>query len=112
MEHILIPLMDNELSPRFDLAPEALIVSVTRETSAMGTLSERVINFEAPSAEAMYRLVMAENIQTIICAGIEKEVYEFLKRKGIRVLDNICGPVDPILEAYLTGLLSSGQNYF
>lgn len=112
MENILIPLMDNELSPRFDLAPEVLIVSITRETSAMGTLSERVVTFETPSAEAMYRLVMAENIQTIICSGMEKEVFEFLKRKGINVLDNVCGPVDPILEAYLAGQLSSGQNYF
>jgi predicted Fe-Mo cluster-binding NifX family protein len=112
MENILIPLMDNELSPRFDLAPEVLIISITRETSAMGTLSERIINLETPSAEAMYRLVMAENIQTIICAGMENEVFEFLKRKGIRVVDNVCGPVDPILEAYLAGQLSSGQNYF
>lgn len=112
MENILIPIMDNELAPRFDLAPEVLILSVTRETSAMGRISEKVINFEAPSAEAMYRLVMAENIQTIICAGIEKEVFEFLKRKGIRVIDNVCGPADPVLEAYLIGSLSPGQNYF
>ena len=112
MENILIPLMDNELSPRFDLAPEILIISITRETSAMGTLSERIVNLETPSAEAMYRLVMAENIQTIICAGMESEVYEFLKRKGVKVVDNVCGPVDPILEAYLAGRLSPGQNYF
>lgn len=112
MENILIPLMDNDLSPRFDLAPEVLIVSITRETSAMGTLNEKVIHFETPSAEAMYRLVMAENIQTIICAGIEKEVYEFLRRKDIRVVDNVCGPVDPVLEAYLAGHLSPGQSYF
>ncbi|WFS61413.1 NifB/NifX family molybdenum-iron cluster-binding protein [Pseudodesulfovibrio thermohalotolerans] len=112
MENILIPIMDDELSPRFDLAPEVLIISITRETSAMGTLNERVISFETPSAEAMYRLVMAENIQTIICAGMENEVFEFLKRKGIKVIDNVCGPVDPILEAYLAGQLSPGQYYF
>lgn len=112
MEKILIPIMDNELAPRFDLAPSVLIVSVSRETSAMGKISERVLALESPSAEAMYRLVMAETVQTIICAGMEREVYEFLKRKGIKVIDDVCGPVDSVLEAFLIHKLLPGQNYY
>jgi len=112
MEKILLPILDNNLAPRFDLTADVLIVSVTRETSAMGKIKERVVVLDSPSAESMYRLVMAENIQTIICAGIEKEVFSFLKRKGIEIIDNICGPVDVIMEAYLIGKLHPGQNYF
>ena len=47
-----------------------------------------------------------------IMAGIEKEFFEFLEWKGIRVLDDICGPVDIILEAFLGGTLSSGQYHY
>ena len=112
MEKILIPLLQNELAPRFDLAPSVLIVSVSRETSVMGKINERIVAIETPSSESMYRLITTEAIQTIICAGIEKEVYEFLKRKGIKVIDNVCGPVDPVLEAYLIHKLSPGQSYF
>lgn len=112
MERILIPLLDNELSPRLDLAPEVLVVSITRETSAMGKVEERVVVLETPSAEAVCRLAVAENIHTVICAGIEKEHYDFLEWKGITVIDDICGPVDTILEAYLMRKLSSGQSYY
>ncbi len=112
MEKILIPLYDNDMAPRFDLASDVLVVSVTRETSAMGKINEKVMVLDAPSGEAMYRLVMSENIMTIICAGIEKEMIEFLTGKGIDVIDNICGPADAILEAYLMGKLASGQSYY
>lgn len=112
MEKILIPLLDNDLAPRFDLASDILVVSVTRETSAMGKINEKIVVLGSPSGEAMYRLIMSENIMTIICAGIEKEIYDFLRRKGITIIDNICGPADAILEAYLMGKLSPGQSYF
>ena len=112
MEKILIPLHENEVAPRFDLASEALVVSVTRETSVMGQIHERVVILDAPSGEAMYRLVMSETIMTIICAGIEKEIYDFLKRKGIDVIDDVCGPSDAVLEAYLMGKLAPGRNLY
>ncbi|SOB60761.1 conserved protein of unknown function [Pseudodesulfovibrio profundus] len=112
MAKTLIPLHDNELAPRFDMASEALIVTITRETSAMGRIDERVVVLDAPSGESMCRLAINESIETVICAGIEKEFFEFLEWKGIRVLDDICGPVDIILEAFLGGTLSSGQYYY
>ena len=112
MEKILLPILDNDLAPRFDLTTDALVVSITRETSAMGKVEERVVVLEGMSAEAMCRLAVTEAVQTVICAGIEKEFFDFLEWKGIRVVDDICGPVDAILEAYLGGHLSSGQSYF
>ncbi|QGY41741.1 dinitrogenase iron-molybdenum cofactor biosynthesis protein [Pseudodesulfovibrio cashew] len=112
MEKILIPLLDNELAPRFDLAADVLVVSLIRETSAMGRVEEMVTVLEDPSAEAMCRLAVKAGVQTVICAGIEKEFFDFLEWKGIRVLDDICGPVDVILEAYLGGRLATGQSYY
>lgn len=112
MEKILIPILENDLAPRFDMATEALLVSIIRETSAMGRVEEKVAVLETPSAESMCRLAQNEAVQTVICAGIEKDSYDFLEWKGIQVLDDICGPVDAILEAYLGGRLSTGQNYF
>jgi len=112
MEKILIPLFENELAPRFDMAGDILIVSITRETSAMGQVEEKVVVLDTPSAESMCRLAITENVQTVICAGIEKEFFDFLEWKGIRVLDDICGPVDVILEAFLGGKLTTGKSYY
>jgi predicted Fe-Mo cluster-binding NifX family protein len=112
MEKIIIPIFDNQLAPRFDLAGEALVVSIIRETSVMGRVEEKVVVLDTPSAEAMCRLAVKETAQTVICAGIEKEFFDFLEWKGIRVLDDICGPVDTILEAFLGGRLAPGQSYY
>jgi predicted Fe-Mo cluster-binding NifX family protein len=112
MEKILIPILDNDMAPRFDLATEVLIVSLTRETSVMGKIEEKVLVLDSASPEAMCRLALNEHVQTVICAGIEKEFYDFLDWKGIRVLDDICGPVDVILEAFLMGNLAPGQNHY
>ena len=57
----------------------------------------------------MYRLIMSENILTIVCAGMEKEIFDFLRRKGVDVIDDVCGPADAVLEAYLMGKLAPGQ---
>ena len=112
MEKILIPLYENQTAPRFDLAVEALIVSITRETSVMGRVEEKVVVVKSPSAKAMCRLAVKESVQTVICAGIEKEFFDFLEWKGVRVLDDICGQVDNILEAFLGGKLTPGQDYY
>jgi len=112
MEKILIPLLDNDLAPRFDLASNVIIVSLTRETTAMGKIEEKVVVLDAPSPEAMCKLALAENVQTVICAGIEKEFFDFLEWKGITVLDDICGPIEAILEAYLVGKLTKNQSYY
>ncbi|CCH50401.1 NifB/NifX family molybdenum-iron cluster-binding protein [Pseudodesulfovibrio piezophilus] len=112
MEKILIPLLGKELAPRFDLAAEVLVVSIIRETSAMGRVEEKNVAIENPSAESMCRAAVSEGIQTVICAGIEKEFFDFLEWKGIRVVDDICGPADIVLEAYLGGRIAHGQNYY
>ena len=108
MEKVLIPLMDNDVAPRFDMATDVLVVTITRETSAMGTIKEKVVVLNNASAEAACRLVLSENIRTVICAGIEGEYHDFLTWKGTKVLDDICGPVDIVLEAYLAGTLEKG----
>ena len=112
MEKVLIPLLDNDLAPRFDLAWDVLIVSITRETSAMGKIDEKVVVLDTPSAETMCRLAVAEGVQAVICAGIEKEFFDFLEWKGIRVFDDVIGPVDAILEAYLIGKLAPSQSHY
>jgi len=112
MEKILIPLLDSEVAPRFDMATDVLVVSCSRETNAMGTIKEKVVVLNNASAEAACRLALSENVRTVICAGIESEYYDFLTWKGTTVLDDICGPVDLVLEAYLTGTLDRGMNFY
>ena len=109
MEKILIPLLDSDVAPRFDQTTDVLVVTISREsTSAMGTIKEKVVVLNNASAEAACRLALSENIRTVICAGIEGEYFDFLTWKGTKVIDDVCGPVDVVLEAYLAGNLTPG----
>jgi len=109
MEKVLIPIYHNDVAPRFDLATDVLIVSISRETHVMGKVVEKVVVLDHASAEEMCRLTLAEAASTVICAGIEGEYFDFLEWKGTKVIDDICGPVDAILEAYLAGTLARGS---
>lgn len=112
MEKIMIPLLNSDVAPRFDTATDVLIVNITRETHAMGKIVEKVVVLDQPSPEAMCRLALSEDVSAIICAGIESEYHDFLEWKGTKVLDDICGPVDVILETYLAGTLTSGKCFY
>jgi predicted Fe-Mo cluster-binding NifX family protein len=112
MDKILIPLLDNDIAPRFDMATDVLIVSVTRGTEATDKVEKKVIVLDHASPETMCRLAINENIQTIICAGIEDEYHNYLQWKGAKILDDICGPVDDVLESYLAETLSRGKCFY
>ncbi|MDD3312214.1 NifB/NifX family molybdenum-iron cluster-binding protein [Pseudodesulfovibrio sp.] len=112
MEKILIPLLDSDVAPRFDLATDVLVVSFSRETLTMGTIKEKVVVLNNASSEAACRLALSENVRTVICAGIEAEYHDFLTWKGIKVLDDVCGPVDLVLESYLTDALEKGMCFY
>lgn len=112
MEKILLPLRDNDIAPRFDLATDVLIVTRMRKSEAADTVEEKVVVLDHASPEDMCRLAISEKIQTVICAGIESEYYDFLRWKGAKVLDNICGPVDTVLKSYLIGELLPGKCFY
>lgn len=112
MEKILIPLRDNDVAPRFDLATDVLIVTLIRKTEASDTVEEKVVVLDHASPETMCRLAISENIQTVICAGIESEYHDFLEWKGAKVMDDICGPVDAVLESHLASQLSPGMCFY
>ncbi len=109
MEKILIPLRDNDVAPRFDLATDVLIASVRRDKDTLGNVEKKVVVLDQSSSEAMCRLAISEKIQTVICAGIEDEYHDFLQWKGAKIMDNVCGPADEVLDTYLAGELSSGD---
>lgn len=104
-EKVLIPLYENEVGPRFDLTTEVLIALLTGGR----VKQQRLVVLDQGSAEGVCRMVMLEDIQTVVCAGIEEEYAQFLAWKGVRVLDGVMGPVDTVLERLASGLLQPGD---
>lgn len=107
MERMLIPLFENDVAPRFDLATDVLIVDRDGDD-----LREKVIVLTRASAEELCKLILTENVNAVICGGIEEQYRQFLTWKGIEVLDGVMGPVDLVLERHMEGALESGASLY
>jgi predicted Fe-Mo cluster-binding NifX family protein len=53
-----------------------------------------------------------QEIDTVICGGIEEEHYHYLRWKRCDVLDAVAGAVEAVLARFLAGGLKSGDMLF
>lgn len=102
---LLITLSDSEVAPRFDLTNEVLISSVG-EDGSVGESKTIVLAHE--SAEDLCQLILNEEIDTVICGGIEEEFFEYLVWKKVQILDSVLGPWERVLDRFISGRLEAG----
>ena len=102
---ILIPLHEDEVAPRFDLATDVLIVS---SSDIDEPEKHRVVVLPRASADQICNLALTEKIQVVICGGIEDTYYRYLVWKGIEVIDSVIGHYRSALSQYIKGTLQPG----
>ena len=103
---ILMPLHENDVAPRFDLATEVQIVTGVKKS---GSAVKRLVVLPRASADQLCHLILTENIQTVICSGIEDDYYQYLTWKRIQVIDSIVGSCNLALKRYFEGKLKPGD---
>jgi len=108
-EKILIPLHGNDVAPRFDLATEVL-VTVRDKNIAHG--EEKIIVLSRASAEKLCHLILTEEVDVVICSGIEEEYYQYLTWKKVRVIDSVIGSWESVLKHFYEGMLRAGDILF
>jgi predicted Fe-Mo cluster-binding NifX family protein len=91
---VLIPLLNEVVAPRFDLATDVLLAHLDADGAVTG---RKLLILPQASAERLCQLVIAETVNTVVCGGIEAEHYDYLTWKQVRVIDNVIGPVDRVL---------------
>jgi predicted Fe-Mo cluster-binding NifX family protein len=106
MSKTAIPLKDNRIIPRFDLATEILII---KSEGRSEILDKKSILLPRSSAEELCHLLLAENIDTLICGAMEEEYFEFLQWKGVDVFDSVAGAWDLAFIRWQTNQLASGD---
>jgi predicted Fe-Mo cluster-binding NifX family protein len=108
-QKILITLWESDVAPRFDLATEVLISSLGEDGSVE---QNRTIVLAHPSAEDLCNLILTEEVNVVICGGIEQEFFEYLTWKKVRVMDSVMGPWERALERFRAGQLKTGAILF
>ncbi len=104
---IIIPLSGENVSPRFDLATEVVIVEINGRQR-----NDRMIMLPSASSERLCQLILTEGADTVVCGGIEDEYYQYLTWKKIDVFDSVAGPWEAAVSRLVDGSLSSGEILF
>lgn len=102
---VLIPLLGDDVAPRFDLAPEALIVAI--DSTGRPTVEKSIVLPQA-SAEALCGLIVNEKVDVVVCCAIEEEYYQYLTWKKVKVIDSVIGSYSRVLERFVQGTLVEG----
>ena len=106
MTKVLIPLLGDDVAPRFDLAAEALVAVIDDKKRVT---EERTIILPQASAEALCNLIVMEKVDEMICCAIEEEYYQYLTWKNVKIIDSVAGSSHEILEKARIGKLRSGD---
>ncbi len=105
----LVTILENDVAPRFDLATEVLISSAGVNKKGE---KNRAIVLARESEEDLCSLILDEEIEVVICGGIEQDILDYLKWKNVRVLDSVMGPWKRALKRFREGKLASGAMLF
>lgn len=106
IKKIAVPILNEEIFPRFDLATEVLIITVADQSVIQ---DKKIIVLPRSSADELCHILLSENISTLICCAIEDEYYEFLKWKEVDVFDGVVGNWTSAFDRWTQGRLSSGD---
>ncbi len=101
-----IPVLQENIAPRFDMATEVFIILLSDE---MEVKEKKTIVLPRSSSDELCHLMLSENITTLICGAIEDEYYQFLKWKHIEIIDSIAGSWMDALERWKNNMLNFGD---
>ncbi len=102
---VLITIRQHNVAPRFDATSEVLI-ALCEKKQVVG--KPRTILMNRPSSEELCALIIKEDINIVICGGIEDSHLQYLVWKKIKVIDSVIGPYNEALRASNNGFLYSG----
>lgn len=106
---VLLTLYGEYVAPRFDLATEVLIATLGPDGKVE---EEKTIVLPQASAEKLCHMIITEDVQAVICGGIEEEYYDYLCWKRIDVVDSVIGRAATALEMYGKGNLKPGAIFW
>ena len=102
MKKILITLFDDDVAPRFDLSQDVLIATLDPDGEI---LTRRTVVLPKASAEDLCHLIISEEIDEVVCGGVDEEYHQYLTWKRVKVLDSVMGPWAEALDMVRTGRL-------
>ncbi len=97
-----IPTWSGRISPVFDVARHLLVVDVEGDAE-VGRVDAAIEETEpAPRA----RWVAQLGVNVLICGAVSVPLEAMLVSAGVQVVLHVCGPVEEVLQAFVSGRLT------
>ena len=102
---VAIPYWQGRVSPVFDVAQNLLLADVEN-----GQVIKRV-NIMLNNSDSYNRAqhILQLGAETVICGAISESFEISLQSVGVRVLSNVCGPIEDILKAFINKTLANSD---
>ena len=97
-----IPIAEGRISPVFDVARRLLLVDIENKREVSRT--EEVL--EEPELAARARRVAELGADVLVCGAISRPLEAMLLSTGVKVIPQTCGPVENVLQAFVSGQLT------
>ncbi|NLD37217.1 MAG: hypothetical protein GX654_10140 [Desulfatiglans sp.] len=98
---IAIPVWDNKVSPVFDTALKLLVVNISNnreESRFFYPIDEEDIT------QKCHRIKKLQ-LDTLICGAVSQPFLQMLLSSGLDVIQEISGPAEEVLKAYIEGTM-------
>ena len=90
------------VSPVLDVAKRLVLVETQRDVE----LARRDVVVEETELLARARCIAELRPDVVICGAISRPFDAMLRSVGIRLIPHTCGPVEEVLQAFLSGQLT------
>lgn len=102
---IAICQLKGRVSPRFNHSAE--IVTVVIENGRI--LEKKIVGLSVLEPFELAEFLTGLDVEGVICGGVKEECRQMLRWKRIRLIDNVIGNVDAVLERFMKGELQPGD---
>jgi len=102
---IATAIFKSRVSPRFDCAPEMLII----EKNNSDISERRKINTEGLTALERIKQLNKWDINVLICGGIDEQSMQLIGANNIKIYSWITGEYEDAVSSFMTGKLASGN---
>jgi predicted Fe-Mo cluster-binding NifX family protein len=92
---------EGRVSPVLDVAQRLRVVRIEGATPT----DQRDVALAAQSLCGRVQVIQATEIDVLICGALSRPLEAALASSGIRVVAQLCGDVEAVLQAYLAGRL-------
>ena len=102
---IAVPNCQGRVSPVFDVAARLTLVHLEGEAE----LGPKEVVLSEKQPDQIVRCLVGVGVKVLLCAAISDRLEAGLVGAGIRVVSQICGPVEAVIAAYRKGTLNSPE---